>query len=213
MPKAFANCILKATERLREIQLTQVSATKSVKVVKKASIPVKPAPSNAFLKLLVGVAMGAFCGVAFAFSRERFDTRFKEADEVEAFLQLPLLGVVPHYAIDSRNGPYEPTTLNDHVPAAAEAYRVLRTRLQAVAPEMKTLLLTSAVPSEGKSTTSANLGVSFARMGMKVLMVDADLRRPTLHRHFWAMNSEGLATVLAEGGIGMSSYRIPRWLI
>lgn len=197
---SFRELYLKATDRLREVKLTQASATKNVKIIQTASVPVEPIPSQAAIKLLGSMTFGGFLGVAIAFSLARFQTRFQEAEEVESFLQLPLIGVIPHYSADGRRGTYEPTTLHQHSLPAAEAYRVLRTRLQAITPQMHTLLVTSAVPSEGKSTTSANLGVAFARMGLNVLIVDTDLRRPSLHRHFWAMNSEGLSTVLTEGG-------------
>ena len=80
-----------------------------------------------------------------------------------------------------------------------EAYNLLRTRLQSSSPEIKTLLVTSAVPSEGKSTTIVYLGMAFARLGRKVLLVDTDLRQPSLHRRLCVQNNAGLTDILAQG--------------
>jgi capsular exopolysaccharide synthesis family protein len=185
-------------ERLREIKLTQASVTNNVKVVKRATVPFEPAPSQAPMKMMLSLILSTCLGVGLAFVREYFDSRFKEADEVEPYLGIPFLGIVPHYA-HAKHGVYEPVLLHDPGSLAAEAYRILRTRLQAATPMPKTLIVTSAVPSEGKSTTSANLGIAFAQLGWNVLLVDADLRRPSLHRYFGRPNSEGLANILADG--------------
>jgi capsular exopolysaccharide synthesis family protein len=80
-----------------------------------------------------------------------------------------------------------------------EAYNLLRTRLQSSSPDIKTLLVTSAGPSEGKSNTAVYLGMAFARLGRKVLLVDADLRQPSLHGRFRVQNHAGLSDILAQG--------------
>lgn len=187
------------SERLREIKLNQASAINNVSITKRATVPIEPVPSKAAMKMMSGLLLASCLGVGFAFIREYFDNRFKEADEVESLLQIPFLGLVPNYP-QGKGRAYEPVSLREPGSVAAEAYRILRTRIQAAAPRMKTLLVTSALPSEGKSTTTANLGIAFARLGLNVLMVDIDLRRPSLHRHFWIANSEGLATALVDGG-------------
>ncbi len=187
------------SERLRVLQMDQATIINNVKLIKRALAPLQPVPSNAFTNFFAGIALAGCLGVGFAFVREYLDNRFKEADEVEPFLQIPFLGVVPHYA-QGKGRAYEPVSLREPGSVAAESYRILRTRLQSAAPRMKTLLVTSALPSEGKSTTTANMGIAFARLGLRVLLVDIDLRRPSLHRHFWISNSEGLATALLDGG-------------
>ncbi len=189
----------RTSERLRALQMDQATIINNVKLIKRATSPLQPVPSNAFSNFFAGVALAGCLGVGFAFVREYLDNRFKEADEVEPFLQIPFLGVVPHYA-QGKGRAYEPVSLREPGSVAAESYRILRTRLQSAAPRMKTLLVTSALPSEGKSTTTANMGIAFARLGLRVLLVDIDLRRPSLHRHFWISNSEGLATALLDGG-------------
>ena len=187
------------SERLRELEIEQATVINNVKLIQRAMAPLQPVPSSAAMNFIAGVALAGCLGVGLAFVREYMDNRFKEADEIEPFLQIPFLGVVPTYP-QGKGRAYEPVSLREPGSLAAESYRILRTRLQSAAPRMKTLLVTSALPSEGKSTTSANLGIAFARLGLRVLLVDIDLRRPALHRHFWISNAEGLATALVEGG-------------
>lgn len=197
--ESYRNLYRQTSERLRVLRMDQATIINNVKLIKRAASPLKPVPSNAFANFFAGVALAGCLGVGFAFVREYLDNRFKEADEVEPFLQIPFLGVVPHYA-QGKGRAYEPVSLREPGSVAAESYRILRTRLQSSSPRMKTLLVTSALPSEGKSTTTANMGIAFARLGLRVLLVDIDLRRPSLHRHFWISNSEGLATALLDGG-------------
>ncbi|ETX08594.1 GumC family protein [Candidatus Entotheonella palauensis] len=197
--ESYRNLYSRTSERLRDLQMDQATIINNVKLVKRAIAPLQPVPSNAFTNFFAGIALAGCLGVGFAFVREYLDNRFKEADEVEPFLQVPFLGLVPHYA-QGKGRAYEPVSLREPGSVAAESYRILRTRLQSAAPRMKTLLVTSALPSEGKSTTTANMGIAFARLGLRVLLVDIDLRRPSLHRHFWISNSEGLATALLDGG-------------
>src|SRR4030095_4158609 len=90
-------------------------------------------------------------------------------------------------------------TLHNTTSTVLEAYSWLRTRLQASSPEVKTLLVTSAVCLEGKSTTTVYLGMAFARLGRKVLLVDTDLRKPSLHGRFHVQNNAGLTDILAQG--------------
>ncbi|MFA5028857.1 MAG: CpsD/CapB family tyrosine-protein kinase [Candidatus Methylomirabilota bacterium] len=91
-------------------------------------------------------------------------------------------------------------TLTDPKSPISEAYRTIRTNLQFVGVDQakKAILVTSAAPGEGKSTTTANLGVSMAMGGLKVVLVDSDLRRPTLHKHFGLSNTVGLSSILAD---------------
>ncbi|PON19157.1 hypothetical protein C2W62_04185 [Candidatus Entotheonella serta] len=197
--ESYRDLYRQTSRQLRVLQMEQATIINNVKLIKRAIAPLQPVPSNAFTNFFVGIVLAGCLGVGFAFVREYLDNRFKEADEVEPFLQIPFLGVVPHYA-QGKGRVYEPVSLREPGSVAAESYRILRTRLQSAAPRMKTLLITSALPSEGKSTTTANTGIAFARLGLRVLLVDIDLRRPSLHRHFWISNSEGLATALLDGG-------------
>jgi capsular exopolysaccharide synthesis family protein len=197
--ESYRDLYRQTSERLRVLQMDEATIINNVKLIQRAQAPLEPVPSGAFMQFFAVVALAGCLGVGVAFVREYLDNRFKEADEVEAFLQLPFLGVVPHYP-QGKGRTYEPVLLREPGSVAAESYRILRTRLQSAAPRMETLLVTSALPSEGKSTTTANMGIAFARLGLRVLLVDIDFRRPSLHRHFWISNSEGLATALFDGG-------------
>ncbi|MGX7030439.1 CpsD/CapB family tyrosine-protein kinase [Vagococcus zengguangii] len=99
-------------------------------------------------------------------------------------------------------------TLSDSSSPVSEQYRTIRTNIQFSITDrnLKTLVVTSSGPGEGKSTTSANLAVVFAKSGMKVLLVDADMRKPTVAKTFNLMNHTGLSTLLAEGGTVLSNY-------
>jgi capsular exopolysaccharide synthesis family protein len=230
-----------ASQRLQEIKLTQAQTTSNIKIVEKASVPLQPLSSRNTMKMALSVIIGCSIGIGFAFIRDYFDTNLKDIDEVERYLQIPCLSVIPsvppgldpsaayssslwtrHESLASgANGRSWPSTLfrgttsdrrgdrsliHHHITTLQhkggtilEAYNVLRTRLQSSSPDIKTVLVTSAVPSEGRSTTTVLLGMAFARLGRKVLLVDTDLRQPSLHGRFRVQNNAGLIDILAQG--------------
>jgi capsular exopolysaccharide synthesis family protein len=191
------NLYLETAKRLEELKLTQASITDNVMVVEKAIVPLLPVSSQATLKLLGSLVLSGMFGVGLVFIKEYFANRFTNTDEMERYLRLSFLGVIPRYAVNKRRGGGL-IALHEPMSAAAEAYCLLRTRIFSLMHGMRMLLVTSACPAEGKSTTIANLGVSFAQLGLKVLLVDADLRRPTLHRQFQLPKDRGLTTILRQ---------------
>ena len=194
------NLYIDTLKKLREPSLAEAIETGNVKVVRRASVPIFPVPSGKLYKILASIFVGFGLGVSIVFVMEYFDKSFKKGEEVESYLQIPFLGLIPSYTSNTRKS-QGPVLLQEPMSLGSEAYRALRTRLRASASgQLKTMLVTSALPSEGKSTTSANMGIAFARLGLSVLLVDIDLRRPSLHHHFRITNSKGLATVLDEGG-------------
>ena len=190
---------LSISKKLRESELAEALEVNNVKIIQPAEIPVLPEPSGAIWKFLGSIIIGLGLGVAHVFVGEYLDKRLKKPDDVEEHLQVPFLGIIPHFKIDKRRM-CGPIALQDPGSVAAESYRILRTRthLSSTKP-IKTLLVTSAIPGEGKSTTSANLGISFAQLGLKVLIVDVDLRHPSLHHAFHISEETGLTDILLRG--------------
>ncbi len=151
--------------------------------------PVKP---NKTVNIVLGLVFGLIMGIGLAFFIEYLDTSVKTIDDVERTFQAPVLGVIP------QNIGYllEEGSESKH----AEAYRVLRTNLLFSRKDEKlnTIVVVSAGAGEGKSTTTINLATVFAQAGNRVLIVDSDLRRPTLHKLFKVANNLGLTNYLLK---------------
>src|SRR5258705_3302940 len=153
------------------------------------SRPVRP---NKPLNIALGIIIGLVVGVGLAFFIEYLDTSVKTIDDVERSLQAPVLGVIPqNVGLLVEEGPESPH---------AEAYRVLRTNLlfSRKDDKLNTIAVVSAGAGEGKSTTVFNLATAFAQSGSRVLMVDSDLRRPTLHKMLQITNNMGLTNYLLK---------------
>lgn len=183
--------------KLEELRINENLETGSGRVINVAvasSEPVSPLPlRNTALGLVVGLVVGL--GVAFLY--EYLDNSIKSSDEVEKLLGVPVLGTVPSegYKKDDRRS----TSILTHPGgAAAEAYRVLRNNLDFVnfQHDIKTLIITSAAPGEGKSTVSANLAAGLAEAGKRVVLVASDFRKPTTTQFFGVRNLIGLSDVL-----------------
>ena len=151
--------------------------------------PVKP---NKTVNIVLGLVFGIIMGLGLAFFIEYLDTSVKTIDDVERTFQAPVLGVIPQ----NIGYLFEEGTESKH----AEAYRVLRTNLLFSRKDEKlnTIVVVSAGAGEGKSTTTINLATVFAQAGNRVLVVDSDLRRPTLHKLFKVANNLGLTNYLLK---------------
>jgi tyrosine-protein kinase Etk/Wzc len=181
--------------------------------VERAETPRAPIlPRRAFnyqVALLVGLGLGA--GLAILIGR--IDDTVKTPDDVTRLLSLPFLGMVPSQPRENEAAiGAGPVVLREPQSAIAEAYRVVRTNLIFAAPAKggRVVVVSSASPGEGKTTTLANLAVSLAQNGAKVLAVDADLRRPTLHSHFGLDPGRGLSEALASPADGNPEARKTR---
>lgn len=156
----------------------------------KAEKPSAPYSPKVTLNMIIGVAVGMLLGVGLAFFIEYLDTSVKTMEDVETMLGVPVLAIVPKNIKLLHKQP------ND-VPDA-EAYRILRTNIEfnRKSADANTISLVSGGPGEGKSTTLSNLAFTCAQGGYSVLIVDADLRRPTQHKIFEVNNSIGLTNYL-----------------
>jgi capsular exopolysaccharide synthesis family protein len=181
-------------QRYKEIGVAGGVSTNNISIVDRAEPGYKFKPSlrmNLLLAALAGLVLGVLLALAF----EYLDDTIKNPEDVEKLIGVPLLGAIPFL-----KAPQTPAkALQDVRSAFSEAYRSLRTALQFSTDRgvPRTLLITSANPSEGKSTTALVLGQFYAQLGKRVLIVDCDLRNPSLHRALGVPNEEGLSNYLA----------------
>lgn len=152
------------------------------------------------------LVLGFGLGIFLAFTRERLDDRFRGSTDVEQAMRVPVLATVPKFKVETGRRRKD-TTLGLVVARhpqgmAAEAFRTLRTNLQFAASQRgtKTFVVSSASAKEGKSSITANLGIVLAKTGKRVVLISADMRKPTLERYFGVGKHEGLATWLAGEG-------------
>lgn len=175
---------------------SQQGATNTLTVVEPAQLPTVPTGTNRMRTLALAAAIGLILSTGTAYLLSYVDDTLKTPYDVKRSLGLITLGAVP----DSENGVSgaKPLMLSGSHSAASEAYRMLRTNLQFAAVEhpLRTLLVTSSAPNEGKSHTTANLAVALAQVGQRVILVDSDLHRPRLHKLFGRPNAAGLSTAL-----------------
>jgi succinoglycan biosynthesis transport protein ExoP len=166
--------------------------TTMVEIMDPAQVNLKPVRPNKPLNIALGIIIGLVVGVGLAFFIEYLDTSVKTIDDVERSLQSPVLGVIPqNVGLVLEEGMDSPH---------AEAYRVLRTNLlfSRKDDKLNTVAVVSAGAGEGKSTTVFNLAAVFAQSRQRVLVVDSDLRRPTLHKMMHVTNSLGLTNYLLK---------------
>lgn len=179
--------------RYEEVNTNADVVTNNISIIDEAQAAQKVAP-RPFINMLLSLLIGAAAAFFVAFLRETFDDSIRTPDDATRKLGLPLLGTTPIYndelpIID---------TLADRKSAIAEAYASIRSSLEFSTADgaPKSILLASSQPSEGKSTSSVAIAESFARAGKKTLLIDADLRNPSLHRYLSVKNTEGLVGTL-----------------
>lgn len=182
-------------QRYKEVGVTGAVTANNISVVDAARAPVKPAKPNLLVNLAMAFVVGLGLGLLCAFVLEALDESLATPDDVESKLGVPVLGVVP--LLDKGVSPIE--ALKDIRSAFSEAYYSLRTALQFSTPNgvPHTLLVTSSRPAEGKSTTAFAIAQNFARVGKRVLLVDGDLRNPSMHRIVGVENERGMSNVLS----------------
>ncbi len=198
--------LIKEAEKIEEVTIIRPAVEASV-----------PVGGETFTTVMVGALVGLLLGLVLAFVQETLDTSIGTIEDVEDYLGVPVLGVIPH--IDSREimdriieqrpalASMDPETLSRHAllvshfdpkSPVAEAFRSLRTRLQFATMEQpgKLFLLTSPSLQEGKTTTIVNLAIALSQAGQKTLLVGANLRRPSIHKFFGIDRDPGLTDVL-----------------
>ncbi len=199
----------------REAQLRYTEAFNSLEALRVEEarisnnlIPVEPArpPTSAIgprtmTNTLLGVAVGAILAIGVAFVVEFMDDTVRSPDQVQELVGISTLGAVSH--IKGKNAASLLVTFNAPRTPVSEAFRLIRTNLSfaAIDADLRTLTVSSSGPGEGKSTVSANMAVVMAQTGKRVIIVDADLRRPTQHKLFALPNNQGLTTALLNNDV------------
>jgi capsular exopolysaccharide synthesis family protein len=165
-------------------------------VVDRARIPLYPVEPKKLLTLSFGLLLGLAAGIAAALLKESLTNEVTSIHEIER-LGIPSLAVIPHLplAVGEQMPGFRLITIREPRSRPAESYRALRNSilLSSIDRPPKTILITSSLPKEGKSTTVGNYAVTLAQKGARTLVVDADLRRPTLHKYFGTFNKQGLS--------------------
>jgi len=203
-------------EKLKEASLEAGLNSSNIRVVDKARIPLAPARPNVPRNMLFATLLGLLGGIAAAFALEAVDSTVRTPDQAQSLSGLPVMAAIPMklaasaakgqagpLAVASRHG-VRPAALVVHLEPhseIAEAYRTLRTSilLSSAGRPPRVILFTSALPQDGKSMTSINTALVMAKQGKRVLLVDADLRRPSIHKAFGLRPEVGLSNVLSGG--------------
>jgi capsular exopolysaccharide synthesis family protein len=189
-------------KRMKDIELSGLLRTSNVRVLdaaRPAYVPVRPDLSKALtLAMLVGLLMGL--GVALLL--ELMDNSVFSQVDVEQRVGVPFLGLVPMIPDPKEAGTRDLYVHHHPKSSIAECCRAIRTNVLFMSPErpLKTILVTSTAPQEGKSTSVINLGISMAQSGNRVVLVDTDMRRPRLHKAFQIPNDVGVSTIVVGEG-------------
>jgi polysaccharide biosynthesis transport protein len=187
-------------ERAKEIESMAGISPSNIQVVDKALLPIFPAKPNVRRNLLLAIVVGIMAGVGVAFLIEYFSDTITNPDQIMERFQIPILGVLP-LETSSKDYPVEQVFINDPRSAMSEAFRTSRVSIQlsGSGSNARCIGITSTTQGEGKTTTASNLAQTFAGAGEKVLLIDADLRKPRLHKIFKTTtnNGHGLSSFLA----------------
>ena len=200
--------------RLGEAEIAAAVEDPSVRVVDPADLPIRPIFPNIPLSFTLAILLGLALSAGVAFVRENLDTSIRDREQLQELSgAVPVLGTVPRiganvptrrvsfWPLTPRNGVHAPASGPIEIQlqgAVAEAYRTLRTNIAFTNSERvaQVLLVSSALPSEGKSTSARNLAVALAHQGGRVALIDADMRRGLLHESLHAQQEPGLSNVL-----------------
>ncbi|MDH3975289.1 MAG: polysaccharide biosynthesis tyrosine autokinase [Deltaproteobacteria bacterium] len=192
--------------RLKETSLTEGMEFNNIRIVDYAQRPGKPVYPNKRKMILMGVLIGLFGGISLTLFLEFLDDRIKSESDVERYLGIPFLGTIPAIFGKEQENLY---LITDKMPKSmiSEAFRGLRTSVlfSSSDKEIKTIMVTSGGPGEGKTTAAINLAVTMSHEGKRSLLIDCDLRRPTLQKVFNLKGSGGLSNILVDHDLSINA--------
>ena len=181
-------------QRYKEVGMAGGAKSSNISIVDRAEVPMSRFAPSLSRNLMLGFLLGAMLGVMLALLLEYLDDTLKAPLDIEQHLKLPVLGIIPRLA---KQSPRE--ALGDPRSAFSESYRSVRTALQFSTDRgvPKVLLITSPAASEGKSTSALTLAQNFAQLGKRVLLIEGDLRNPSLARAMGLIGGDGLSSLLS----------------
>jgi capsular exopolysaccharide synthesis family protein len=189
--------------RVRDLQLAvdqrKLIGAGDAKTVDQARVETDPSYPRKAQTLALAAAAGLILGIGLAILRDKMDTRLRSPDEIQTAVNLPILGVVPRMP-GRRSAVARAMAVHlDSRSEVAESYRTIRTAVYFGnhGGKIKTLLVTSAEPGDGKTTSASNLAIAIAQTGRSILLLDADFRKPTQHKNLDVKDNIGLSSVLA----------------
>ena len=201
-------------QKLKEASVSAGLKSSNIRVVDVARVPLSPSRPDKRRNIMLALAMGLLGGVVLAFLLEAVDNTVRTPEQAQALSNLPALGIIPASTTSMIRSRAPQNSLTGKASGSretvelvtyrrpksdiSESYRALRTAilLSASGSPPRVMLVTSALPQEGKTTTSINTAVTLAQKGARVLLIDADLRRPSIHKVFNIKPKVGLSTVL-----------------
>lgn len=196
------NSAVKIANKTAEVfqkEIADIMNVNNVTIITEAKVkghetPVKP---NRVMNLAIAMVVGLMSGVGLAFLLAFLDHTLKTEEDIETRLNLPVIGVISK--LSKRTPEPQRLIINNEQTIFTEQYRTIRTNIEyaEIKNELKTIMVTSVNPGDGKSLTAANLAIAFAQEGRRVLLLDADLRGPNVHNLFKADNHRGLSTILS----------------
>lgn len=176
--------------RKRDLEINAALQTGGVEVIRKAAVPASPSRPRPKLSAALGLFLGGLLGIALALALEFADRRLKDEDSIEEVFELPLLAAIPP---PPRRG------VDDHTQVESYGMLAANVRLTSTA-ESQVVMVTSPSPEDGKTSVSLGLARALARLGARVILIEADLRRPSVSRYVGLPQTPGLTSLLGGGG-------------
>jgi capsular exopolysaccharide synthesis family protein len=188
--------------RLKEISVSSTLNVNNLSVIDRAQVPMRPTKPKVKQNIILAIILGLFGGIGLAFVIDYLDNTIKSVEDVRNILEVHVLGSIPDIEGKDESKKDKIALYEPHSPVS-EAYKTVRTEVCRLMEQSeglkKVILITSAEPQAGKTTTVSNLGISLAQKGGKIVLVDADLRKPQLHKIFNLEKHSGLSEYLTDG--------------